>query len=256
MKPLLWAELSQTELLGRRDEGALELALLPVGGTAPHAAHLPAATDSLLCQTLCHAVSAQTGALVLPTIAYGVSARAGNLKVAPATLTALVGDAIEAVWQFGVPRVIVLSGNAENLPAIECALQTLRARHAELLCVGKPVWDANPQTRDAWHFDSPAPHAGVAETSLLQFLAPRLVGPLPSDEPARAEPIFLDECAPFRGTPAGATPELGAELFEALVNGWTRFVKRALVENSGAQLASVPKAPPQLNGAGLFRAPP
>ena len=233
MKPLLWAEFCDAERRARRDEGALEIALLPVGGTSPHGAHLPMGADSLIAQTLCNAVSAQTGALVLPAIHYGVAARAGSLNVAPATLTALTQGALEAARDCGVPRVLVLSGNAENLPAIECALQTLRARHDDWLCLARAVWDANPQTRQAWHLDAELPHAGTAETALIQFLAPQLTGPIAPDQPALPARVFANENAPFRGSPGAATPELGAELFEALVNGWTRVVKRALVEQPG-----------------------
>ena len=229
MKPVLWAELPITDLQARRDDG-VNAVLLPIGGTSPHGAHLPTGCDSLLVESLCHAISARTAVPVLPTISFGVSARADALSLSPATLTALVYDTLEAVLNFGVRRVIILSGNAENMPAIECALQTLRARRTELFAVAKVLWDATPQTRDAWHNDDANPHAGLAETALAQYLALHLTDAAPPNLPPKQERVFADESAPYRGAPSSATTELGAELFEALAAGWTRFVKRALIE--------------------------
>ena len=229
MKPILWAELPITNLVARRDDG-VDVALLPVGGTSPHGPHLPTGTDSLLAETLCHAISSRTGVPVLPTISFGVGLQANAITVSPATLTALICDTLEAALTFGMRRVIVLSGSGDNLPAIECALQTLRARHPQLLAVAKVLWDATPQTRGAWHSDARAPHAGLAETALLQYLAPHLVHVAPPDAAPSKERVFPSPGEDVCGSPCGATAELGAELFEALVAGWTHFVKRAMIE--------------------------
>ena len=258
MKPLLWAELPHDELRARRDDDALEVALLPVGGASPHGAHLPTGTDTILVETLCHAVSAQTGFCVLPTLPFGVAARAHSVAIAPATLALLVQDVMQSALDFGVKRIVILSANAENLPAIESALQTLRARHPHFMGVAKPLWDATPQTRDAWHQETNAPHAGLAETALMQYLAPALVLATPPAEPPKPEPIFPANCAQTNGSPQAATPELGAQLFEALVVGWTRFVKRASVENAQAPTREIVAAPEPQNGYAanaLFRAP-
>ena len=260
MKPLLWAELPADELRARRDDDALEIALLPVGGASPHGAHLPTGTDTILVETLCHAVSAQTGFCVLPTLPFGVAAGAHSvaIAIAPATLSLLVQDVMQSALDFGVKRIVILSANAENLPAIESALQTLRARHSHFMGVAKPLWDATPQTRDAWHRDVNAPHAGLAETALMQYLAPALVAPAPPAPPPTPEPIFPTNSDKINGSPQAATPELGAQLFEALVVGWTRFVKRASLENAQAPTRETVAVSKPQNGYAanaLFRAP-
>jgi creatinine amidohydrolase len=258
MKPILWAELPFHDLQARRDDG-VDAVLLPIGGTLPHGPHLPCGCDSLLCETVCHAVSACTAVPVLPTISLGVSSAFGSLNVAPATLMAVVNDTLEAALKFGVRRVIIFSGSAENLPAIESALQTLRTRHGELLAVAKPLWDATPQTRAAWHSDAKSealpPHAGLAETALVQYLAPHLAGAaqLPPNVPSR-ETIFQMGQDDYAGTPAEATAQLGEELFEALVAGWTRFVKRALIEGHASETSAVTMLTAN-SGGELFRAP-
>lgn len=258
LKPLLWADLPHDELRARRDDNALEIALLPVGGMSPHGAHLPTGTDTILVETLCYAISVQTGFCVLPAIALGVSRGVASLGIAPATLALLVQDVVQAALDFGVKRIVILSANAENLPAIESALQTLRARHPHFMGVAKPLWDATLQTRDAWHQETNSPHAGLAETALMQYLAPALVLAAPPAEPPTPEPIFPANPNQINGSPQAATPELGEQLFEALVVGWTRFVKRASLENAETPTRASVAAPEPQNGyatKGLFRAP-
>ncbi len=129
------------------------------------------------------------------------------------------------------------------MPAIESALQTLRARYPEFLCVAKPMWEATLQTREAWHNDALQPdlqpHAGLAETALVQFLAPHLINGTPPHSPPQNERVFPTLSNEICGNPAQATPQLGAELFEALVSGWTRFVKRALIEENRTQISQM-----------------
>ena len=125
------------------------------------------------------------------------------------------------------------------MPAIESALQTLHARHAELFAVAKVLWDATPGTREAWHQDAPTPHAGLAETALVQYLAPHLAGAAPPNSPPQNERVFPAEVESYCGAPSSATAELGAELFEALVSSWTRFVKRALMEENRTQISQM-----------------
>lgn len=241
MKPLLWEELTWEQIRDMRKEG-VDMVLFPIGSTEQHGPHLSLNVDTLSADIVAHAVSARTGVPVLPTLPYGCALGhtrhwPGTLSLSPATLSAVICEILEDVIAYGFTRILILSGHVTNAAPLRCALETLRAKHAQVQIAQKHLCEASIRVKDAYHSDAQDWHANAAETALMMHLAPSLVRPERIvDDPDRTGDLVFSYTVPqtsergHTGTPSKATPQMGTELFEALVTDWTYVVKKALIE--------------------------
>jgi creatinine amidohydrolase len=172
-----------------RDSLPDRLCVLPIGGTGAHDPHLPLGTDTVVVTRLAELLGERIPCLVLPPIPYGCRTNPartggefpGNADIRGATLTALVTEVIDAAYQQGARRFLILNGHYANAPFVfeACADLTRTAYGARLMTVS--WWDmTTEQTRDAIARESGVSrvednHAAVVETSLMMHLSPGAV---------------------------------------------------------------------------------
>jgi len=217
----------------------------PFGAIEQHGPHLPLATDALFADRVCDAVLARLDPSLpiwrLPIQSLGFSPEhagfAGTLSLSPELLIAVVVQVGAQLAETGFRRLVLLNAHGGQIGLLEVAARHLRAGAPKLAVLPCFLWRGPEGIGEL----IPEPersqglHAGLAETSLMLHLQPELVGPArPADGPGLAPPPgwSLEGEAPAAwltreisasgvvGDAGGASAELGAMLFERLVQGW------------------------------------
>lgn len=184
----LWADLTAPELAAL--DRARVVAVLPVGATEQHGAHLALSVDTDLPQAVIARALPRLGphvsALVLPALPFGKSTEhdhaPGTLTLSAATLLAVHDDLGAAVARAGVRRLLMFNGHGGNRALLEIAARDLRARHG--LTTAHCAWDDLVDTAAIVgpHEARNGLHAGDVETSAMLAAHPERV------RPARARP--------------------------------------------------------------------
>ena len=220
----------------------------PFGAVEQHGPHLPLGTDALFAERVLDAVLAElppeAPMLRLPVQAIGFSPEhrnfAGTLTLPAELVLALVREVGLGLAQAGFRRLVLFNGHGGQIGLLQVAARQLRDACPQLAVLPcflwsgpEGVWDPIPEPER-----SQGLHAGLAETSLMLHLEPELVGPERPVDGQGSRPIpegwSLEGEAPCAwltsdvsrsgviGDARGAAPELGGDLFAALVAGWRR----------------------------------
>jgi len=214
----------------------------PISAVEQHGPHLPLATDLIIAAEAADAFAAEhgeaLGCLVLPPLAYGTSSEhewcPGTVSLRATTLLAVLQDLGRSLGRLASRKLVLLNGHGGNTPLLQVACREIRvATGLETFLVhpSLPV-DAGGSGDAREH--GLGIHAGLHETSLMLHLRPELVDMeaaaacLPE---ALATNLYVRFDGPVAfgwtsrdfgptgiiGDPRGATPELGKELFDAIV---------------------------------------
>jgi len=211
------------------------LALVPVGSTEQHGPHLPEATDAIIAEGFAREAAQHTGYLCTPTVNIGVSPHHrqfhGTMWADAPAFRSYVESLTRNLTEHGIDRVIYVNAHGGNVPHLREVGRHLRDEGA--LYAIEWMWDESITERIEEVFDSPGPHGGPKETALVWHLEPELVheGRL---EQARDGGLasFDDDIGRIHGArtfydsidntdngvlgdQTDASPEIGAELFEA-----------------------------------------
>ena len=231
--------------------------LWPWGAMEQHGPQLPLITDSLFADRVVDAVlerlPPERPIWRLPLQAIGFSPEhqsfAGTLSLPAGLLIdqiCAVGGQLAAM---GFRRLVFINGHGGQIALLQTAARQLRAQVPQLAVLPCFLWSGAegiaalvPEPER-----SQGLHAGLAETSLMLHLAPQWVGEeRPCDGlPAVPPPAGwdLEGALPSAwltadlsrtgvvGDARGATADLGAHLFEALVAGWTERLDALLVSD-------------------------
>ncbi|SDY28061.1 creatininase family protein [Halobellus clavatus] len=212
------------------------VAIVPLGSTEQHGPHLPLATDHLIAEGLAREAADRTGYLCTPTVNVGVSPHHrqfhGTMWVDPPAFRDYVESFTRNLAYHGIDRVVFVNahgGNVEHLREVG-----RRLRDDGTIYAVEWMWDESiPELVDE-AFEHNGPHGGPKETAMIQHLAPELVreeefeaardGGIVDVENAEhlnrhGARTFYDavensESGVF-GDQTDATPEIGAELFDA-----------------------------------------
>jgi creatinine amidohydrolase len=218
------------------------VAVLPVGATEQHGAHLPTGTDTLLAAHVAEAAAERTGDVVLPPLAYGCSLGhtdhwPGTLSLHPTTMTAAVVELGRWVHASGFSKLVIVNGHATNGPPCQSAILQLRHELPDLRARFVSIFDLTPAIAERYTEDAPDFHANEAETSMLLHLAePQVRLERAVDEPDRTVDRVLSYPMPavtrsgVVGTPSAASAERGAELVGQLVDALAELLERARAE--------------------------
>lgn len=169
---------------------AASVVYLPLGSLEFHGPHLPIGLDALTAYGLCLRAAAAGGGIVLPTVHQAVGGEHGRypwtvMSDAPDAIETLLTETLSRLSDFGVRRVVLLSGHFadEQRDLITRVADRWNGSDAELRVVARTLGQA-PQPPVA------PDHAGRFESLLLHSLAPELVHvdalPDPETHPAPA----------------------------------------------------------------------
>jgi len=153
------------------------LLVVPMGSLEQHGPHLPLDTDTRIAVAVAvRACAGRVGVGVAPPIAIGASGEhadfPGTLSIGTAALTLVLvelGRHASLHW----PAMLLVNGHGGNVPAINDALELLRAEGRSCQAWHAGVRSAPPADPDAdvapFALDA---HAGRVETSIMLALAP------------------------------------------------------------------------------------
>ena len=222
--------------------------VFPVSAIEQHGHHLPIATDSMLLAAVVARVQsllAGESILFAPQQWLGNSAHhlhfAGTLSMDPRGYIDLLSGLLDNAIAHGFRRIIFLNGHGGNdTPGRQAVFET-RQRHRsrnDLLLLLTTYWDhANPWESRADLVQRSMGHACEWETSMIQAIAPELVGPISQlvdvpmgyeFEPAYRGWITDDRSAQGHiGAPRHASPQKGEHLLTCYAKTVAAFLKKA-----------------------------
>ncbi|GAA1171873.1 creatininase family protein [Streptomyces hebeiensis] len=220
----------------------MRTAVLPLGATEQHGAHLPLSVDSDHADRLGVLVAERLGdALVLPTVRIGCSAHhlgfAGTLSLQPETLEAIVADCCASLAAHGFQRVLIFSAHIGNYPLlseIEANLAPRLSADLDIIAFADSAailqaWRDAAQ-RVAGLADHVGGHADIAESSIMLAVQPDVVrndratagftGSMNDELLARVFTNGLKEVASngVLGNPRGMSSELGFACLNAVAD--------------------------------------
>jgi creatinine amidohydrolase len=231
--------------------------LLPMGSLEEQGPHAPMG-DFMLAERLALAMAERAAAegaeaLVAPVIPFGgadwFGPIPGGIALKPATLTAVLGDVLDALLAHGLDRVLIVNGHGGNAGPIEEATRAVAGRGGTLIPT-LHIWRALaarwPQLSGA---TGTLGHGGDPVWSVALALVPelcrpdRLAGPAPSlpvlglpvsgfgtirfEEVDLTVPIEIDRIAPsgvFGADPRGGSAEAGARAVDWLAGLGARLI--------------------------------
>jgi creatinine amidohydrolase len=153
------------------------LAVVPLGSTEQHGPHLPLATDHLIAESLARAATDRTGHLRTPTVQVGVSAHHrqfhGTMWVDPPAFRDYVESMVRNLTYHGIDRVVFVNahgGNVQHLREVGRRLRDDGVAYAV-----EWMWDESIPDLIEEAFETPGPHGGPKETSMILHIARELV---------------------------------------------------------------------------------
>lgn len=236
-----WDMLTSPEI-GDLVARGMDLAVLPVGATEQHAAHLAVGADTVSAETVARRAAEAAGVLVLPAIPYGCSHGhtqkwPGTISLDPATLTSVIYDV--SVWSIGsgIRRIVYLSGHATNGPSLGSAILRLRYERPEVRFRQLGLWDISERVGELYAADAEDFHANRGETSLLLHACPGMVRMDKAFDVPDVTAGLVFQYPPPRTTPTGAvghpteaTEAYGRDMMDQMVAGFTALLQKALAE--------------------------
>ena len=239
LKLALWQDVQ--EYLDKRND-----VVIPVGGTEQHGPSGPLGTDLILAEELASDLGEERYAMVAPAIPFGVSqvhsAFPGTISLKPATVLALVTDAIESLAAQGFRRFLLLNAHHGSKAVLQTACQHVHAQIPDARCLSVQWWEL-PEVKSVlmeMFGAREGHHATPGELSIVRRFYPRAVLDLPPME--RFEPVpqlvawsASDFRARYPTGTVGSDPSLssgtaGDRIFVAASRGLVE-VHRRLVED-------------------------
>ena len=177
-EPVRWENLTWADASAA---GVGDAVLIPVGAIEQHGPHLPLAVDTVICEAVANAVSAETGVPVIPPIAYGVSGShgdfTGTVALRPETLIAVMEDVIDSLHASGIRQFILINGHIWNNGSLDVSAEKLRVRHRDsrVRAIGYVTMYPGPEVDGHVTYGRGLMHANYFETSVMLHLRPDLV---------------------------------------------------------------------------------
>jgi creatinine amidohydrolase len=214
------------------------MAILPVGATEQHSAHLPLATDTIIIDAVAHRVAEQLGAYCLPSLPFSIShmhrGSHGTVWLRNLTLAMVVRDIAVSVRHDGFKEFVLLNGHGGNfilLPIVQdlnlefSDLLTLTLKPSDFLCSS-----GNFKNRVSWR------HADEFETACILHLQPELVCRNRLRDQTNEPDRELLRYVPFKdfsrlthtGKPTLATAEQGRRAVEFMVEHTVKNIRATL----------------------------
>jgi creatinine amidohydrolase len=153
------------------------LAIVPLGSTEQHGPHLPEGTDHLIAEALAREAAERSGYLCTPTVNVGVSPHHkqfhGTMWVDPPAFRDYVESMTRNLTYHGIDRVVYVNAHGGNMQHLREVGR--RLREDEACFAVEWMWDESIPDLVEEVFETPGPHGGPKETSMIQHIAPDLV---------------------------------------------------------------------------------
>jgi creatinine amidohydrolase len=214
------------------------LVILPIGATEAHGTHLPLGTDTFQAEHVAAAISKKMkNVLVAPTLAYGNHSSLknvpGTVSITFDTLRSIVCDILDSLIGHGVSKILIISGHAgtTHMTAITEACRDIVSEYKVKIMF---VSDFDiVQRSEKFRYDGDG-HGGMIETSRMLAISPDAVRKnRPRGKFVHADGVILRDassCIPdgIIGDTKGASPEIGADMNEYIVNTLIGMAERGL----------------------------
>ena len=140
-------------------------AVLPLGSTEQHG-YLSLCVDNTLPEKLSHEVAAQSGVPVFPVLPYGITpyfrGYPGSLTLRVQTYLSIVRDLLDAMYEQGFRRILIVNGHGGNVPAGSLVAEWM-ADHPGSRVKFHNWWNAPQTWAKVMATDSNASHASWME---------------------------------------------------------------------------------------------
>ena len=230
----------------------------PLGAIEQHGPHLPLSTDSVVATAVAEAAVAEVGdeldVWLLPTLEYTKSNEhawsAGTVWLSATTLLAVLDDLGRCIATTSAKRLVFLNGHGGNSALLNVANRELRLAHGLMTFVTHPGVPPDQGGTSPVDELGMGVHGGTDETSLMLHLAPNLVN-MDLAERRVPEALAMNQYVRFGGRvsfgwmsndffpdgyigdPTAATAELGKQLFEGAVRGFSEALREISTFNFG-----------------------
>ncbi len=226
-------------------EREVEVAVLPIGSTEPHAFHLAYGTDAAAISAFAERAVAEANkrgakCLLLPTIPISCNENVRHcpwaMSLQPRTLMDVVGDVVRTAARNGVRKVIILNGHGGNTSVLQAAQRELSSKSESFVGLVEQ-WSLSHDVEDKLAETEERGHACETETSIMLHLAPELVK-MEEAKPTRirksifsrggvsfVNPWHLYTVNTGIGDPTKATAEKGRQMIEVAVDRFATALK-------------------------------
>jgi creatinine amidohydrolase len=204
-----------------------KMAVLPIGATEQHSAHLPVATDSIIVEAVAWRVADRLDAYCLPALPFSIShmhrGSRGTVWLRNQTFPILIRDIAVSLRHDGFKHLVLLNGHGGNFVLLPI-VQDLNLEFPDLLTLTLKPSDFIGESGIFKHKASWR-HADEFETACMMYLRPELVHRRklrdqisePDRELLRYLPFAKFTRVTHTGRPTLATPEKGQRAIEFIV---------------------------------------
>jgi creatinine amidohydrolase len=243
-KPILWEELTWKDV-GELTK-TMKMAIIPTAACEQHGPHLPLSVDTIDCYEVAKRVSKRTGVPVVPPLIYGCSQSHGDfpgtLSIRPETMMRMICEIAEWLYRSRIRKILILNGHMWNWGPIYSARENLRYDFPDLQVRVLNWWETTPNTMAKLVEDCPVYpsyiHANIAETACVLAVRPDLVNMDYAIDEEDYDTFFeyrMDQYSKTGVVGRGATratPKLGEELFQMVVDELVPMIEKALAEKN------------------------
>ncbi len=204
--------------------------VFPFGTIEEHGKHLPLNTDSFIIDESLKRVARKRKFFLAPVIYYGVCTTTkdhpGTISISPGTLRSLSFDLVTEAYKKGLRKFVLISGHGGSLhmsamkETAEVLVERLKGIKIAVLSPYDVLWKELSEISETPN-DS---HAGELETSMMLYLAPKLVkGRSPEEYPKIPKPLVVKDKVKYWpggvwGNPKKASVEKGKKAIKLITD--------------------------------------
>jgi len=204
--------------------------VFPFGTIEEHGKHLPLNTDSFIIEESLKRVARKRKFFLAPVVYYGVCTTTkdhpGTISISPGTLRSLSFDLVNEAYKKGLRNFVLISGHGGSLhmsamkETAEVLVERLKGIKIAVVSPYDMLWKELSEIAETPH-DS---HAGELETSMMLYLAPKLVKGRSSEEyPKIPKPLVVKDKVKYWpggvwGNPKKASVTKGKKAIELITD--------------------------------------
>ena len=249
-----WLQENSWEELEELRHQAMNVAIIPVGSTEQHGAHLPLGTDTMVAMLLAEDAAKQTDVVVTPPIWFGWCPHhmglPGSITIRPEILIELLYDVMDSLAKHGFAKFVVINGHRiVNIPWMQIAAERAQRSLGVKVVLFDPAYMSREVISSLGY--GPLGHSDEIETSQMYFKLPELVhmqkardNPPAKQELYSVDPAFqgdtlcyipgtikdmkkaVDIAAGTTGSPSRATKEKGKIYHDHLVGNLVKVIRQ------------------------------